>query len=590
MRRVSLVPAGSVAVGIMFSLYGAETQSKIISSVEIFGSAAGFPLKTKSGTTLDGYDIQDDVKTLYRTGRFSDIRVETAPDGGRVRVVFRVEGKHTVRIAKAELFPATPGIKFAVPLYTELDDQGLQQLVSSVRKQLADSGYQNPKVTPELRPAGPGKANLKLHIERGPAMDIRQVTFAGNLGLDPAELRKALRPTRTQTILPGIPKLWNGWHIRPPYNPELLQSEIGNLRSFYYRHGFFDAAVRLGSIETGDNKARVGFTIQSGPRYIVRDFRLAGANGLREIPIQRDGSFPVKNICRALFEERREAQTAGVLDFGATIEVRPALERRDEASLIATIQRGRPYEVGRIEFRGNKTFSDAAIRRAMLLDEGEPMNETLLRRSLARINRSGLFEPLTDKSVIVNTPTDSNRANLTIWVKEKKMRHWLLSGPVGPMSVAGPLQFIIGSRLPSWGQGIFEMATYSANLNFVLLPKALGNFIPFLPNKRFLTIVTVDRPSLPGQTFLSGFTITPQFRWQGPVASYGISQVRTLVSPLFQSKRDFETGLIVNVERTEVDMPGGGSAMACPLSKTKLDWVRQISRVALNLAFSVVPF
>ena len=41
------------------------------------------------------------------------------------------------------------------------------------------------------------------------------------------------------------------------------------------------------------------------------------------------------------------------------------------------------------------------------------------------------------------------------------MRHWLLSGPVGPMSVAGPLQFAIGSRLPSWGQGIFEMATYT---------------------------------------------------------------------------------------------------------------------------------
>src|SRR4029453_9156685 len=96
----------------------------------------------------------------------------------------------------------------------------------------------------------------------------------------------------------------------------------------------------------------------------------------------------------------------------------------------------------------------STARRAPLLNEAPPLDKTVLRKSLARINSTGLFEPLSQADVVVNTPAGSNRADLTIQLRERKMLHWYLSGPVGPMSVAGPLQFKLGSRLPPWGRNV----------------------------------------------------------------------------------------------------------------------------------------
>ena len=384
------------------------------------------------------------------------------------------------------------------------------------------------------------------------------------------DAHKALRSTKSRTLLPGIPGLWSGWRLRPDYNPDAVRSDLANLRSFYFQRGYFDAHVTAGPVKIADGKARIVFEVQSGPRYAFHRFSLIGADGVREIQPQPDGGFPAQRVCRALFEERHKAERAGVLDFRAAI---------DAGWATVTVQRGPAYQIGRIEFRGNHMFRDSTIRRSLLLDEGEPLDRTLVRKSLAALNRAGLFTPL----------NDNNQANVTIRLQERKMRHWFLSGPVGPMSVAGPLQFAIGSRLPPWGRRAFELATCSASVNFMLFPKPLGSLLPFLPNKRFIMLLTVERPSLPGQRLVSGFTIAPQFGWQGLAASYGMSQTRTLLSPLFQAERDFQPALPVTIERVGSDVPGGDGVMYCTLPKTKLDWARQIAGTAVSAAFSFVP-
>jgi Surface antigen variable number repeat len=555
---------------------GAQPGTQVVSSVEIFGVPAAFPLKTRPGAALDADKLRDDVKALWKTGQFSDIRVETVPDGGGLRVMFRVRGRQTVRIAKVRVDPPIPGVKVDLPPMAELDNRGVQQIAARVHRQLEDAGYPDARVNAELHPAAHGRADLVVHVDKGRSLDIGDVTFSGSLGAKPSDLRKALRATKSRTLLPAVPGLWHGWKLQPAYTSGAAQSDADSLLSFYYKHNYFDAKVRIGEVQIERGKARIRYEIESGPRYGISAFSLAGGNGVRQV-------LPPRDVCGALFRERRQAERAGVVDFNATIEVREAAgEPRKRVDLVATIRRGREYSAGRIEFHGNHRISDSAIRRSMLLDEGAPLDETLLRRSIARLNRTGLFEPLTERSVVVNTPPESDRASITIWLKEKKPRHWFLSGPVGPMSVAGPLEFSIGSRLPSWGRGVFELATYTAASNFMLLPKPLASLLPFLPNKRFLALFTIRRPSLPGQAFLSGFTITPQYGWEGLAASYGISQARSFVTPLLASKRDEQPALPAGIERAGSNGPAG--IMYCEEPKAPLDWARRVAGMVLNSA------
>ena len=196
------------------------------------------------------------------------------------------------------------------------------------------------------------------------------------------DAHKALRSTKSRTLLPGIPGLWSGWRLRPDYNPDAVRSDLANLRSFYFQRGYFDAHVTAGPVKIADDKARI-----------------------REIQPQPDGGFPAQRVCRALFEERHKAERAGVLDFRAAI---------DAGWATATVQRGPAYQIGRIEFRGNHMFRDSTIRRSLLLDEGEPLDRTLVRKSLAALNRAGLFTPLNDNNIVVNAPPGSDQANVTI--------------------------------------------------------------------------------------------------------------------------------------------------------------------------------
>src|SRR5262249_17798121 len=153
-------------------------------------------------------------------------------------------------------------------------------------------------------------------------------------------------------------------------------------------------------------------------------------------------------------------------------------------------------------------------------------DQTLLRKSVAQLNATGLFEPIAFSDVVINTPPNSTRADILIRLKEKKMGHWSLSGPAGPMSIGGPLTFALGSRLPPWGRDLLELSTFTASINMMLFAKPLAAFLPGLPNRRLITAITLSRPLLPGQRFLSGFSITPQFGWQGILLGYGISQTR----------------------------------------------------------------
>src|ERR1043166_8329213 len=50
-----------------------------VRSVEILPEQPAIPLETRTGQPLDDVKVRNDVKALWRSGRFSDVRVEETP-------------------------------------------------------------------------------------------------------------------------------------------------------------------------------------------------------------------------------------------------------------------------------------------------------------------------------------------------------------------------------------------------------------------------------------------------------------------------------------------------------------------------------
>jgi outer membrane protein insertion porin family len=231
---------------------------------------------------------------------------------------------------------------------------------------LEKSGSPNAKVEAKLLPVGPGWADLQIHIDRGPSTKVKEVTLSGELGVKSSDAFSALQAMKAKTIVPGIPGIWKGWRMAADYSQDAVRADIANLRSFYYNRGYFDASINLNSTDIRADGARVDFNVRSGPRYAIRQLNLSDAGQVRQISSLPDAAFPARNLCAALFAERRKAERAGILDFAPRIEVRDATltpltggaEVRRWADLTATVQRGPAYRIGRIEIRGNHAFSD----------------------------------------------------------------------------------------------------------------------------------------------------------------------------------------------------------------------------------------
>ena len=99
------------------------------------------------------------------------------------------------------------------------------------------------------------------------------------------------------------------------------------------------------------------------------------------------------------------AEAHGRIDFGAELEVSesngaiPVGSESNWVDVTARVQTGSPYVVGRINFSGHYRVNESTLRRAMILQERALFDVGQLRRSLARLNGSGLFEPITPDDV-----------------------------------------------------------------------------------------------------------------------------------------------------------------------------------------------
>ena len=542
----------------LFADEAATSSPPVIESVTLRGTHLKVDFATQVGHPYDAALVQQDLHRLWNTGRFDDIRVER--EGSEV--IFHVVENPKLSLHKLVIEPSTTGLQLGLAEGTPLDARRINEVVLEARKQLIAQGHVDPKVDYNLLPAAGTQVDLQLNVDPGKRVRVREIEFAGDLGLAPHDLNGALNAIHIRRIF--------RWRLLPAYNQEAIEADLARLRSLYMSKGYFDANVRLENTEVRLDGAHIRIFVESGPRYLVRKLTIDGA--------------PASSVCSCLLAARREAQQEGILDFTATLQVLHA-DPSDTVDLIATIERGRVYRIGRIDFIGHRRYADATLRRNFLLDEGQLLDELQLRKSIDRLNRTNLFEPITEKSFAIQTDEATGVANVIVRLTERKRGAWNLSGPVGPASFAGPLQASISSRLPPWGAGLFELSTYTASVTMFafahpILPLlAIGNKHPLLP------VLVLARPFAPAYGWKSGFSFAPQLGWRASALSYAIVQTQQRLLPALSGDRGLVSPLAVTVQRDR-----GETVMFCEQPRPRFAHVRDVAALTLRFAGSFASF
>jgi outer membrane protein insertion porin family len=492
-----------LSVFIFSTLVSAESTPPVIKSVTLRGTLLKENLTTQVGQPFNADAIDKDVHQLWSTGRFGDIRVETGQQPDGTNVIFNV-----VEAPRPEVH----------------------------------------KTVPELHKAPPDDQHLR----------VKTVNFAGDPGIDPAQLRRALRALKARRIIPRVSGLWPGWRLLPDYSPEAVESDLGRLRSLYFSKGYFDASVRVDNTELHDKQADVTFFVRSGPRYETNE--------------------PIPQVCSSLLAQRRDAERHGIIDFAAALHVQPIADSSNSVNLTTSIDHGPPYRIGRINFTGLRHYSDALVRGNLLVDEGQWLDELQLRKSADRINQAEMFEPITAAGIALHTNEKTGIADITIHLKERKRGSWNLSGPVGPASFAGPLEGSISSRLPPWGRGLLELSSYTASLSLIAFSQPLVPVLSILPKGTLIPVLAFSRPFTPGEGWKSGFSIVPQLGWQASALLYATTQIQRRLLPLLSGDRGLVPELPVTVEG-----PNASGTMFCEPPPPRLMPLRTAASLSVRL-------
>jgi outer membrane protein insertion porin family len=566
--------ANALIALILLSVFAATPVLAIpaVRSVKIVGTNLAVNLATQEGQPYNARAIEKDVHQLWSEGRFSDIRVEATEEPAGTAVVFRVTPAPDLRLRHVRIEPSSFGLHPKIDEGASVNPFRAHEIALEAQRRLNAEGYLDARVDYGLLPVSKHAADVRLTVRAGKPVDVRAVDFAGNIGLDAKELRSALRDMRIRRLLPGIPGVWDGWRMFPAYNRDAIDADLNRLRSLYISKGYFDANVRFDGATIHGTSAIVRLDVQSGPQYRVREWTVTGTR-IPMAPVHPGGGLlRTGDLCSCLFTARRDAERRGVLDFSAKLNLQSvgtAPDTSPVADLTASVTEGRPYRVGRITFTGNRRYSDASVRRNLVLDEGDWLNRRLLRKSIARLNQTLQFEPLDENSIGIRPHPTTGEADIDIRLTERNRRAWSISGPLGTMSFAGPLQASLSSRLPPWGRGIFELSTYAASLSLLAYSQPLLAFLSITSNRHLLLVMALERPFTPGEGWRSGFVIAPQMGWRFSAMSYAAAQLQHRLLPVLTGDRGLETELSVIMER-----PQGDATLLCTPPKPRFAYLR----------------
>jgi outer membrane protein insertion porin family len=255
----------------------------------------------------------------------------------------------------------------------------------------------------------------KLEHEKSPyeGRQIRSLEFRGNQNFSSGTIRNFLKV-----------KEGDG------YSHSRFEEDMYRLRVLLLgRRGYLKATVGEPQIEDSLNGLEIVVPIQEGVAYRlgeikVEDATLFSPEEIIQIVGLKSGEIvDGYGFLQGLSELERLYRDRGCFQSSAGFvpEYKQPSPSADEGIVDITLQveEGEVFQINTIQFVGNSKTTDQALRRRLLIHEGDTYSESLLQESLSRLNALGLFEKLTIKHAAMHINGDTGRLDITIRLTEK---------------------------------------------------------------------------------------------------------------------------------------------------------------------------
>jgi outer membrane protein insertion porin family len=377
-------------------------------------------MRTKVGQAYSNEVVQEDIKTLYKTGYIRNVRIFAQPEGGGVKVIVAVQTRAIVReieITGAERVKAQRLRKeIKVKLNQALDEQQLEEARQKIIEIYQGRGFNDVSVEFRIDPIDEkrGTARVVFTVNEGAKGAISQVRFEGNAHFSQRVLRKQMK-TRGRTLIYFVDKTGRLDEVQ-------LEQDLDKIREYYQNHGFIDVEIKdVRKERAAKGPMIITIVIAEGPQYHVRKLTVSGYQATTEAKVfallkMKEGSVYSPKQLRDDAKAVADAYgSGGYVDLVITPEGTPAGTGLIDVHY--NIEEGTRSFVNRVNIEGNTRTKDKVIRREVLVAPGDVFNTVRVDTTKKRLENLGYFAKVETYPEETDIP---GRKDLTILVQEKR--------------------------------------------------------------------------------------------------------------------------------------------------------------------------
>jgi len=374
-------------------------------------------IQTKQGLVLKQQTVNEDIKRLYATGFFEDVKleVEELPEG--FKLIAEVDEKPIIKQITLEGFTSFKEDKLRKTLGVMegqiLDRKAVKKGEEEIRKLYANKGFRfvdlqtAVNVDPQTK-----EAVITIKVSEGKKFKITKISFAGEKAFKAKQLRKLMK-TKEKI-----------WFLFGTFKEGDFEKDLEKISFFYQKEGYLDVKVSPEfTYDKDKNTIHILIKIEEGPHYVTGEIKFKGNTLFPESELWQQLemlpglTYSQYYIAQDIEKLRQFYSGEGYMEARVVPDVKLNKDS-NKVDITYEIQEGDLYFVEKVQIRGNTKTRDKVIRRELRIRPGERFDGKKIEKSKERLENLNYFEEVTYDTE--PTDTASNRKDLIFRVKEKR--------------------------------------------------------------------------------------------------------------------------------------------------------------------------
>ncbi len=373
-------------------------------------------LPVKVGDEMTDKDAQSIIRALFKSKYFNDVAVEEQDGVLVIKVTERpaissIEFVGNKDLDTKELLKSLSRMGFAEGQVFQ--KAILDRVELELQRQYFSRGKYGIDISSDVTPLDRNRVAIRITMAEGAVATIGSINIVGNTVFDEDDLLDQFEST-TGGLLSSFTK-------DNQYSRQKLSADLETLRSYYLDRGYVDFSVESTQVSITDDKKQMYITIniQEGPKYKIKEVRLAGNLIVPEselfdlVTIKKNAVFSRKEITKSTENITDRLGNDGYAF--ANVNAVPSIDKENrEVTLTFFVDPGRRAYVRRINIAGNSKTRDEVLRREMRQQESAWISTSKVDQSRARIRRLGYFADVNVETIPVAGTSDQVDLNFDV--------------------------------------------------------------------------------------------------------------------------------------------------------------------------------